>query len=146
MHCGDCLELLAGERSAALNAPHRKLDQTVGENVGDMLEIDHCRENILSPSTLPLVVEGLLVADVGEIAANRTTQLIDATILRGDRLGAGAIIVAQHFERILEHGLDHVGHPQSLAGGVRKGDRCGIKCRDVKVDGPARIRGCGRVR
>ncbi len=139
MHGGDCLELFHRERTAALDTPHCKLDQTVCDDVGDMLEVDHGRQNVLSPCTLALVVEGLLVADVGEIAANRATQLIDATILRGDRLGAGAITMPKHLQRIAEHAIDHVRHAQSFAGGVRKGDRRGIKGRDVEMDGPARI-------
>src|SRR5213076_3275428 len=67
VHGGNCVELFDRERSAALDTPHCKLDQTVGDDVGDMLEVDHGRQNILSPRALPLVVEGLLVADVGEI-------------------------------------------------------------------------------
>src|SRR2546430_4513222 len=104
-----------------------------------MLEVDHGRQDVLSPCTLPLMVEGLLAADVGEIAANRATQLIDTTILCGDRLGACAIIMLEYLERIAEHRLDHVGHAQSFAGSVRKGHRGGIKGRDVEIDGPARI-------
>src|SRR5207237_8021915 len=100
VHRGDCLEFLGRERSAALDTPHCKFDQTVGDDVGDMLEVDHRRQDILSPCTLPLVVEGLLVADVGEVAANRATELIDATILCGDRLGACTIIMPKHPERI----------------------------------------------
>src|SRR5207302_6681898 len=108
VHGGNCVELLNRERSAALDTPHGKLDQTVGDDVSDMLEVDHGRQNILSPRALPLVVEGLLVADVGEIAANRAAQLVDATILSGDRAGACLITVPKHLERIAEHRLDHV--------------------------------------
>src|SRR6202035_2629804 len=75
------LELFRRERPAPLDAAHRELDQAVGDDVGDVLEIDDRRQDVLAPGTLPLVVEGLLAAHVGEIAANRAPQLIDAAVL-----------------------------------------------------------------
>src|SRR5438105_12515967 len=46
--------------------------------------------------------------------SNRAAQLVDATILSGDRAGACLITVPKHLERIAEHRLDHVGHAQGF--------------------------------
>src|SRR6202047_1198799 len=100
------LELFRRERPAPLDAAHRELDQAVGDDVGDVLEIDHRRQDVLAPGTLALVVEGLLAAHVGETAANRDSQLIDAPVLRSHRLGACAIVMLADLERIAQHALD----------------------------------------
>ncbi len=115
-------------------------------DVGDVLEIDHRRQDVLATGTLPLVVEGLLAADVGEVAANRASQLIDAAVLRGYCLRPCAIVVSEDLERIAQHGLDHVGDTQGFPCGVRQRHRRRIKRRDIEMDGTAGIGRCRRVR
>ena len=43
VHSVDRLEFFRRERPALLDAPHREFDQAVGDDVGDVLEIDHRR-------------------------------------------------------------------------------------------------------
>ena len=78
MHGGHDAPLLDGQPFALLQTAQRKLDETICENIRHVLEVDHRGQNVLRPRPFALMVQCLLIADVGEIAANGLTQLVHA--------------------------------------------------------------------
>jgi len=62
--------------------PRGELQEIVCDYIGGVFEVDHRRHDLLASRALVLVIERLLVADVGEVPADRGVEPIH------DALGA----------------------------------------------------------
>src|SRR5208282_3023066 len=115
VHRGDRVELRGNETAAAPRPPRCELQEIVCDDIGGVFEVDHRRQDLLAPRALVLVIERLLVADVGEVPADRGTEPIHDALAARDVGRAVAVARTEYFDRPEQHALEHIGHAQRLA-------------------------------
>src|SRR6516225_1707163 len=74
VHRGDRAELLRSEPATAPRPPRGELQKIVRDDITGVFKIDHRRQDFLAPRALVLVIERLLVADVGEVMTDRGAE------------------------------------------------------------------------
>jgi len=125
--------------------PRRELQEFVRDDIAGVFKVDHCRQDLLAPRAFVLVIERLLIADIGEVAANRGAESIHDALGARDVSGPMAIARSKDFDRPAQHAFEHVGHAQGLARRVCQRDARGVERPRLEMDGLARVGRFGRV-
>ena len=146
VHRGNRGDLFGRQRLSALQLLGGRVDEAVGDNVADMLKVNHGRQDLLQPRAFARVVESLLAADRHQVAADGAAELSNRTFTHGDLDRACAIAAGENLKRVLEHAFEHVGHAQRLASRVSERNRGRVDCRGVQIQRSARVRGLRRIR
>ena|ERR1700677_1730150 len=84
MHGRDGIHFFRRQRLTAPDLLDHEFHETVGDEVADMFEVDHGRQDLPSTCALLLVIERLLVAEIGEVAADCAAQPLDSGLLRAN--------------------------------------------------------------
>src|ERR1700679_3887443 len=96
--CCDRVDLLSREEMTALDLLDGNLHQAARDDVTGMLEVQDRRENLLRAGTLQLIVQGLLVSQIGKVSTNRCAQAIKGMAHLVDLRRALSVTVAQRLE------------------------------------------------